>query len=393
MHNIVFLQNQINNFYWGDNYTLSEFCNVPNEKLARQAELCMGANAQCGSFVQKGRKFLSLAEIVQKDPQAVLGTENALKFNNNLPFLLRVIVADTPLPVQVNPNGEQAFVGYARENLLKIALNDPARNYLDANERPELVYALKPFWLMCGFRELDAIKANLAVLIPRFFIEQNLGHADIKTIFNVLIQLNADVKALVINKALANAAKLNDANITRWIIELAKTHANDIGVLMPAILNVVELKAGTALFIAPGVTYCYLKGFILSLSGNSLSALRCALTTIPVDLAEFNLVNDFTSHQPVVIAPKASNALETSFAPPETAFSLSVINMPLSGQIYNQKQAVPQIIFCAEGKFVVTRHGLKTGLTLSRGQSMFISHGVGGYGIKGQGLIYKAAVS
>lgn len=392
MRNIVFLQNQITNYPWGDPNTLNELYGVENKAGLSQSELCMGANAVCGSFVQKGRKYLSLGEIVEKNPEAVLGQENALKYNSYLPYLFKVVVVDKPVGVQVNPNAEQAFVGHARENLLEVALNDPKRNYVDPFGKPEIIYAVKPFWLMYGFRPLDEIKANLAVLTPRFFMEHDLAHADLKTLFKLLLGLSGEAKRLVLEKALQNLPKLNNATINCWITKLSGDYSDDIGILMPALLNLVYLEAGQALYVAPRVVNCFLQGVALSLSGNSRNLLRCALTQNHMDIDEFSVVTAFESTVPKLIESGTVSALETAYKHMDVDFGLSVINMPVDGQIFNQKTAVPEIIFCAEGRFTVTRHGHKTGLVLKRGEAMFVSYSVGGYNIKGQGLIYKAAL-
>lgn len=393
MRNIVYLQNQVLNYAWGNKHTLHNLYETPNPDNLPQAELWLGAHHKNSSKVQKGRKLLSLTELIAKNPESALGESNALKYENKLPFLFKILVVEKPLSVQVHPNKEQASVSFARENLLEIALEALNRNYVDDNGKPKMLYSLTPFWLMCGFRELDVIKTYLAILIPRFFMEQDLAHADYKKLFNVLMQLNGQQKALVLEKALQNASKLEDQNIAQWILKLSKEHSDDIGVLMPAILNLVQLQPGESLYLAPRTLHCYLNGVGLELMGNSDNVLRCALTHKHIDLNELGIVMSFESQPPVYLKPNVLSALETIFAPTCGSFMLSVINMPINGQIYHQKLAVPEILLCANGKFTVSRYGHKTGLSLKRGQSMFVSHDVGGYAIHGQGLIYKASLA
>ena len=393
MRNIVYLQNQVQNYVWGDTHTLHDLYEVSNPDNLPQAELWLGAHPKNSSKVQKGRKLLTLTDLIAKDPVSALGESNALKYNDKLPFLFKVLAVEKPLSIQVHPNEEQAFVSFARENLLEVPLDAPNRNYVDDNGKPEMLYALTPFWLMCGFRELDAIKAHLAILIPRFFMEQDLAHADYRKLFSALMQLDSRQKTSVIEKALQNANKLDDHDISQWITALAQEYPDDIGILMPAVLNLVQLQPGEALYLAPRTLHCYLKGAGLELMGNSDNVLRCALTPKHIDLAELGIITAFESQPPVYLKPNAASALETTFAQAGGDFMLSAINMPVNGQIYYQKLAVPEILLCAEGKFTVTRYGHKTGLVLKRGQSMFVAYDVGGYTLRGQGLIYKASLA
>lgn len=393
MRNIVYLQNQVLNYAWGDKHTLHDLYEVPNPDNLPQAELWLGAHPKNSSKVQKGSKLVALADIIANNPEGVLGQSVALKYENKLSFLFKILAVEKPLSIQVHPNKKQASVSFARESLLEVPLDAPNRNYVDDIGKPEMLYALTPFWLMCGFRELDAIKAHLAVLIPRFFMEQDLAHADYKNLFNILMQLDTQQKSTVLEKALQNAVKLEDKDIAQWIQNLSQEYPNDIGILMPAILNLIQLSPGEAIYVAPRTLHCYLKGAGLELMGNSDNVLRCALTPKHIDLAELGIVTAFTHQPPAYLKPNALSALETTFTPIRGGFMLSVINMPISGQIYHQKLAVPEILLCAEGKFTVSRYGHKTGLVLKRGQSMFVSHDVGGYTMHGQGLVYKASLA
>lgn len=393
MRNIVYLQNQVLNYAWGDRHTLHDLYEVPNPDNSPQAELWLGAYLKNGSKVQKGTKLRTLAELIAKNPPGALGERIALKYDGKLSFLFKVLAIEKPLSIQVHPNRKQASVSYARENLLDVPLDAPSRNYVDETGKPKMIYALTSFELMCGFRELDEIKAHLAVLVPRFFMERNLAQADYKSLFNALMQLEAPQKANLLEKALQNIAKLEDQDIAQWILNLSRDYPNDIGILMPAILNLVRLAPGKALFVAPRTLHCYLQGACQELMANSDNILRCALTDKHIDLSELNIITAFESQPPVLIKPDVLSALETTFTPPRGGFMMSVINMPVAGQIYHQKRSMPEILLCAKGKFTVSRFGHKTGLVLKRGQSMFVSHDVGGYSIHGQGLVYKASLA
>ena len=87
------------------------------------------------------------------------------EFGPRLPFLLKVLAAETPLSLQVHPTLAQAREGFAREEAAGV---DPAateRNYKDAFHKPEMILALTPFEALCGFRpaaESRAVFLHLA---------------------------------------------------------------------------------------------------------------------------------------------------------------------------------------------------------------------------------------
>ena len=57
-----------------------------------------------------------------------------------LPYLLKILAAETALSIQVHPDKRQAEEGYAQQG------NRVGEDYNDANHKPELVYAITPLW-------------------------------------------------------------------------------------------------------------------------------------------------------------------------------------------------------------------------------------------------------
>ena len=99
-------------------------------------------------------QWISLLDLIDKDPVAILGEKIAQKFNATLPYLFKVLAASRPLSVQAHPSLKQAEAGFAHENAEGIPLDAPHRNYRDSNHKPECIFALTSFWALCGFRNL-----------------------------------------------------------------------------------------------------------------------------------------------------------------------------------------------------------------------------------------------
>src|SRR6218665_891780 len=80
-----------------------------------------------------------------------------------LPYLLKLLAAASPLSIQVHPTIDQARAGCAREAAL--GLDDPARNYRDDNHKPELIVALSDrFESLSGLRPVGDTLRLLEVL-------------------------------------------------------------------------------------------------------------------------------------------------------------------------------------------------------------------------------------
>src|SRR6056297_798610 len=68
------------------------------------AELWIGAHRKAPSTVQGG----NLLELIDRYPAEILGREEAGKFDNQLPFLMKVLSAGEALSIQAHPNKSQA---------------------------------------------------------------------------------------------------------------------------------------------------------------------------------------------------------------------------------------------------------------------------------------------
>ena len=93
-----------------------------------------------------------LDALIAEDPEHHLGSESVAEFGPRLPFLLKVLAADSPLSLQVHPTLEQAREGFAREEAAGVDRAAAERNYKDDNHKPEMIFALTPFEALCGFR-------------------------------------------------------------------------------------------------------------------------------------------------------------------------------------------------------------------------------------------------
>ena len=86
------------------------------------------------------------------------------RFGTRLPFLMKVLAADTPLSLQAHPTNEQAQAGFAAEEAAGVPRDDPTRTFKDPFHKPELLLALTTFEALCGFRPVEESLHCLAKL-------------------------------------------------------------------------------------------------------------------------------------------------------------------------------------------------------------------------------------
>ena len=114
------------------------------------AELWFGAHPASPSTVDGE----PLSELIAQQPSAWLGERIADRYQNRLPYLVKILAADEPLSLQAHPSKQQAEDGWERENALGIPVGGAQRNYKDDNHKPEVLVALSEFEAMAGFRPL-----------------------------------------------------------------------------------------------------------------------------------------------------------------------------------------------------------------------------------------------
>src|SRR3954447_18218979 len=110
------LDNVIQPYAWGSRTALAELLGQPTPAVSCQAELWMGAHPGGPSRLRRGAGVQTLLEAIRSAPERELGEAVARRFGQDLPFLLKVLAAETPLSLQTHPSLAQAREGYAREN-------------------------------------------------------------------------------------------------------------------------------------------------------------------------------------------------------------------------------------------------------------------------------------
>jgi len=105
------LDTVIQNYQWGSLSSINRMFGIANPNVEPQAEMWMGAHPSGCSKIKDTGELLS--HVIGENRTAILGDYTSARFGE-LPFLLKVLAAETPLSIQVHPNNAKAQAGYRR---------------------------------------------------------------------------------------------------------------------------------------------------------------------------------------------------------------------------------------------------------------------------------------
>jgi len=306
-----------------------------------------------------------LDQIIAEDPVGALGQRVVDTFGPQLPFLVKLLAAAEPLSIQAHPSREQAEEGFARENALGVALDDPRRNYKDPNPKPELIVALTPFRALAGFRPpaqtAELFQALRVAELDRYASMLPAdGEGDMRALFTTLISLPGQARATLLDAVGEAARRLvagneGDGEVAGWIrdaasvfIELTQRYPGDVGALAALLLNVVNLEPGEAAYLGAGQLHAYLSGLGVEVMANSDNVLRGGLTPKHVDVPELVRVLDFTPlASPRAVTEETIDG--TRFTLPVKAFDVTVSTLR-EGQVLKVASDGPSIVLCTQGR-------------------------------------------
>ncbi|KAG9397332.1 Mannose-6-phosphate isomerase type I [Carpediemonas membranifera] len=221
------------------------------------AEAWFGVHPRAPSTLPNG---MPLTEFIASNP--------ALGFP---PFLLKALSIAKPLSIQAHPDQELAATLHARRPDI----------YPDASHKPELMIAVKPTRVLCGFKtsaELLELVGKLPALAAAF------GAAAFDA-FNS--EPWSGVKGCLTH--LFDHPETHEAAIAELVAVdgvAAFVHGffgTDVGVIVAALLQHRTLQPGEAVFIPANELHCYLSGEGIEVMVSSDNVVRCGLTGKLID--------------------------------------------------------------------------------------------------------------
>ncbi|WP_073392216.1 mannose-6-phosphate isomerase, class I [Jatrophihabitans endophyticus] len=369
---MIALDGVVRRYEWGSRTAIPRLLGrEPDGRPA--AELWFGAHPDDPSPTLAGA---TLVDVIDGDPLGALGQGVLGRFGPRLPFLLKVLAADTALSIQVHPTLDEARAGFAAEDDAGVPRDAPNRNYRDANHKPELICALTPFEALCGFRPPERTAQLLADLdVPEldFLGELLRGEDPLRAAFTAILT-HPDPGPL----ATALAARVADhgGDELRGVRLAAADFPGDVGVVLALLLNHVVLAPGEAIYLGAGNVHAYLRGTGIEIMANSDNVLRCGLTPKHIDVAELLAITDFSA-----LADPRLPSRDGTFDVAVRDFRLT--RLPLDGPV-TVEDAGPLIVLCVEGRASVGD------VELAPGHAAFVRADHSSPRLDGDGLVFVA---
>ena len=316
------------------------------------AELWMGTHPNGPSTLLKTNQ--SLAEYIQDQPD-VLGEECRKQFDDNLPFLFKVLSVNKALSIQAHPNKE----------LAKELHKERPHIYKDPNHKPEMAIALTEFEGLCGFRPLSNIKQNFEEVLE---LQQVVGKEATSTLlksddvsyeealkkcFTILMECDKDV----IGKKLAELEekliqKKEKGFLDELFLQLYQQYPGDVGCFVIYFLNFVHLAPGDAMFLGPNVPHAYLSGDCVECMACSDNVVRAGLTPKLIDVETLCSMLEYKctkGESSVKFASKVENENSKLYDPPVPDFAVAMLSVKGNSGCKFLPRANASIVINVEG--------------------------------------------
>ncbi|MBS2013802.1 MAG: mannose-6-phosphate isomerase, class I [Deltaproteobacteria bacterium] len=389
-------------YAWGSRSAIAELLGKPSPAPAPEAELWMGAHPLAPSRLARDGAATTLLAAIDGAPERELGRATTSAFGARLPFLLKVLAAETPLSLQAHPTEARAREGFADEDRRGIARDAPTRNYKDASHKPELLCALTPFDALCGFRSRERTLALFdALSVPEVEpilapLRATPGRTGLAETFRAIMTIPPGDRERIVGAVVAACADHRGpfASECSWAGRIAKLYPGDPGILGALLLNLVHLEPGEAIYLDAGNLHAYLGGVGVEVMASSDNVLRGGLTPKHVDVPELMRVLDFSDGGVTPLRARAIDLDEEAWETPAREFRLSRVHV--GSRTVEREVRGPEILLCVEGRAeVAPKEGPSA--RAEKGVALFVPGSTDRYSVSAQpgerATFYRATVN
>jgi mannose-6-phosphate isomerase len=399
LQTIYRLKGAVQHYAWGGTSFIPTLLDIRNANAEPYAEYWMGThNRGVAKVVFDDGQERNLDLVIADNPPEYLGEPTAERFNNQLPFLLKILDVEKMLSIQAHPNKAEAEIGFAAENAAGIPIDAYNRNFKDDNHKPEMMVALTDFYLLHGFLFPEAIIKNLTQ-VPEFQSLQTAFKAQgLKPFYEGLMTMpQSEVDALLAPLANRLIPELESNAIEKitpeyWAAKALRDFrlpngGYDRGVFSIFIMNIVYLQPGEGVYQGAGLLHAYLEGVNVELMANSDTVFRGGLTDKYVDPAVLVAHLDFTPIVPNILTRQALSDTESVFHTPSPDFELRIIDLNNQEKHSETNTSAAAILIVMDGQFEVEAYSAKSG------DAFFIPAGTDySLSCSKKGVIYQATV-
>ncbi len=178
----------------------------------------------------------------------------------------------------------------------------------------------------------------------------------------------------MIRAVVAKARPLEHADPAyHWLLGLHEMYPDDIGILAPLFLNLIEIAPGEALYLPAGELHAYLHGVGIELMANSDNVLRGGLTPKHIDLRELIQVLNFEAHAIEVLIPAAHPEGELRYSTPTEEFVLSAVQVLGDSHYRSSNNRSIEMLLCVDGQAWIEASGTHERMEVHKGTSVVVS--------------------
>jgi mannose-6-phosphate isomerase len=344
---------------WGtknEDAFIPELLGIDYELDLPYAEYWIGIHPNAPSEIMIDNQKYFINEVIDKFPAEILGKRVEQKFDNKLPFLLKLLSISKALSIQAHPNKKLA------EELYKI---DP-QNYPDSNHKPEIAIAVDSLDAIVGLKDLAKIKIVLEDYPELFSLLDNELITKIQTNSyrykeEIIIELysqimNAPFEKLercILDLVEKFKSKENLFKPEKQFLTEYNNYGIDVGLISILLYNYVELKEGDAIFTEAGIPHAYLKGNIIECMANSDNVVRAGLTPKFKDVKTLTKMIKVRSDDTLVKKIETEDKIIYKTAAEE--FELSQLKLNSALRISNNDEM--NILFVLDGQIIIEWEG------------------------------------
>lgn len=278
------IRGKIQHYDWGtknENAYIPKFLEIEPEKDLAYAEYWIGVHPKAPSEVLIQNDWVSLKELLVKYPSEILGNRVSEKFNNRLPFLLKVLSINQALSIQAHPD----------KNLAKLLHDKNPKNYPDDNHKPEIAIAIDNLTAIVGLKKIEDLISTLNnypeiqslltldVTQLNLSLDENKSSRAIKDIYSQIMRAPDEKLVECIANLVSRIGQKNAVTESeKQFLVQYKNYGVDIGLISILLFNLVNLNKGEAIYTPAGIPHAYIKGNIIECMANSDNVVRAGLT-------------------------------------------------------------------------------------------------------------------
>lgn len=357
------LKGAIQHYDWGGMEFISNLIGIANAEQQPFAELWMGTHPRGMSTIFTEEESIALADFIARDAVSILGEKVIAQFGEQLPFLLKILDVKKMLSIQTHPTKAQAVVGFQQENEKGIPLDASYRNFKDDNHKPEMMVALTDFWLLHGFKSVEAITATFEQVEELYPLKQLFEQQDIRQLYQYLMELpQTEVDRILqpLEERLFWGIYNDKSHPDHWAKLAFEDYTQnghfDRGIFSIYLFNIVHVQPNQGVFQDAGIPHAYLQGVCVELMANSDNVFRGGLTPKHIDVPVLMQHIITTPVVPAILNGTQVAATEIIYETPAPDFELSRKDLT-KNSLHLYRTASPSIFIVTSGAVKIESEG------------------------------------